>query len=61
MNKREALAKEFNLDIEDVLDKGDNTFSINTMEFLVLTNKEADKLVNDELKKSSKLSVINED
>ena len=58
MNKREALAKEFNLDVEDVLDKGDNTFSINTMEFLVLTNKEADKLVNAELKKSLEIDGI---
>lgn len=54
MNKREVLAKEFNLDIEDVLDKGDNTFSVDRMEFLVLTNKEADNLVHKKLEKTLK-------
>lgn len=52
MNKREALAKEFNLDIEDILDKGDNIFSINEMEFLILTDEEADNLVHKKLEKT---------
>lgn len=44
MNKQEALAKEWNKAVEDVTDKGGNIYSIGNMEFLVLTNEEANKL-----------------
>ena len=44
MNKREALAKEWNAVVEDVTDQGGNIFTIGNMEFLVLTDEEADEL-----------------
>lgn len=44
MNKREALAKEWNAVVEDVTDQGGNIYTIGNMEFLVLTDEEADEL-----------------
>lgn len=44
MTKREALAKEWNAVVEDVTDQGGNIYTIGNMEFLVLTDEEADEL-----------------
>lgn len=44
MNKQEALAKEWNKVVEDVTDKGGNIYTIGNMEFLVLTDEEANEL-----------------
>ena len=44
MTKLEALAKEWNAVVEDVTDQGGNIYTIGNMEFLVLTDEEADEL-----------------
>lgn len=44
MTKREALAKEWNAVVEDVTDQGGNIYTIGNMEFLVLTDEEANEL-----------------
>ena len=44
MTKREALAKEWNAVVEDVTNQGGNIYTIGNMEFLVLTDEEADEL-----------------
>ena len=44
MTKREALAKEWNAVVEDVTDQGGNIYTIGNMEFLILTDEEADEL-----------------
>ena len=44
MTKREALAKEWNAVVEDVTDQGGNIYTIGNMEFLALTDEEADEL-----------------
>lgn len=44
MTKQEALAKEWNAVVEDVTDQGGNIYTIGNMEFLVLTDEEANEL-----------------
>lgn len=52
MNKREALAKEFNLDIEDVLDKGDK-FKLEDYTFNEMVNLFKELLIDYEIKEQN--------
>jgi len=47
-----ALAEEFGCSVQDVVDKGDGEFSIDGLDYLVLTDREADDRVADYIEDS---------